>query len=179
MRLARLAAVGFVIALSAAAGIAAAGRTDGRWVWQVGDSTASVGRPQGSGNLVLSSLGDIDLQAGHVRLMANDGDFRFVHANSGPAVLNAYYIGTPTRTPLQIGYAAGDVTSLIVAGSSGQHSDLQRWTIGGKTVAAIDGKGRLRLGAVTLAPEVVNGRVRLYALAGGRKQLVAAGRPTR
>ena len=162
--------------LAAGSGVAAAARYDA-WNWKVGGDVAYVGSPTGTSDVVVAAQGDIDFRAGHVRLISDNADFQFVHpVSTSVARVNAYYLGTPTRTPIMMGPpSTGDVTGLIVAGTAGQTSDLQQWTLGGKTVAAIDGSGRLRLGGVTLAPKVVNGRVFLYALTSTGQQLVAAG----
>ncbi len=173
----RLLALVAVAVLAGGAGVAAAGVT-GEWAWQEGDAKAYVGEPAGSSDLVAAAQGDIDFDAGHVRLISQQGDFQFVHDGSGPATLNAYVLGTPTRTPLQIG-APADVTALIVAGSKGQTADLQQWQVGGKTVAAITGSGLLRLGGVTLDPVVANGVVELYGISGGKRQLLATGVPAK
>ncbi|HET8892532.1 MAG TPA: hypothetical protein VFM96_00340 [Gaiellaceae bacterium] len=155
-------------------------RALGEWVWRAGDGSAYVGQPTGSGSLVLAASQDINLLAGHVRLMSGDGGFSLVHPPSASAAtINAYYVGTPTRTPVAIGNGVGDVTSLVVAGSSGQSSDLQQWTSSGQTVAAIDAAGHLRLGGVTLEPQIIGGRVYLYAMTQAGRQLLAVGVPTR
>lgn len=175
--------VAALVVFAAGAGGAAAGvlhRTLGEWVWRTGDGSAYVGQPTGSGSLVLAATQDINLLAGHVRLMSGDGSFSLIHSASAPAAtINAYYVGSATRTPVAIGNGVGDVTSLVVAGSAGQSSDLQQWTSSGQTVAAIDADGHLRLGAVTLDPEVIGGRVYLYAMTQTSKQLLAVGVPTR
>lgn len=165
-----------VVGIAAGAGVAAAARLDTGWVWKQGGQVSYVGQPAGTPNLVAYAQGDVNFRAHHIRMMSDDADFQFVHPQSGPARVNAYYLGTATRTPILIGAFDGqDVTSLIVAGSAGQKADLQQWQLNGKTVAAIDGKGRLRLGSVTLFPRVVGGRVMLYAATPKGTQLVAAG----
>lgn len=157
------------------------------WVWYQGTDSGHVGQQAGSNALVVQAAGDIDLRAYHTRMMSDDGQFLFVHPTSTPtASLNAYFLGTSTRTPIQISQpeptdspslqnSAALPTALVVAGTAGQHADLQQWTLSGRTVAAIDGKGRLRLGSVTLVPQLVKGQVRLYAVVGSSKQLVAQG----
>jgi hypothetical protein len=149
------------------------------WLWYEGIDSGYVGEQAGSNTLVVHAAGDIDLRAYHTRMMSDDGQFVFAHPASTPtASLNAYFLGTSTRTPIQIGKP--DLpTSLIVSGTAGQRADLQQWTLSGRSVAAIDGEGRLRLGTITLDPEVVNGQVRLYALLGSKKQLIAEGAPRR
>lgn len=180
MGLRRFVPVAIVAVVAATAGVATAGRLSG-WVWQQGNPTAYVGQPEGTSNLVLAAPnGDVNILATHVRMMSKDGVFRLEHTNTGPATLNAYFIGTPTRTPIQVGgYDTSNVTELIVAGTAGQTADLQQWALSGKVVAAIDAKGRLRLGGVTLYPTVAKKRVRLYAVTSAGKQLVAVGVPTR
>lgn len=177
MNLRRTVLVAVCVGVAAGGGIAAGAAAGGEWVWQQGDAAAYVGQPAGSSDLVVYSQGDINFRGGHVRMMSNDADFEFVHPQAGPARVNAYYLGTAHRTPILIGAPdQADVTSLIVAGTAGQEADLQQWTLNGKTVAAIDGQGRLRIGKVTLVPRLVGGRVFLYALSpNGKQQLLAEG----
>jgi hypothetical protein len=178
----RAVVVAFILVVGTGGGVAYAARVRRempRWAWYQGTATTFVGEQTGSDELVLSApQGDINMRASHLRLMSDDGEFVFVHSKSSPtASLNAFYLGTSTRTPIQIGDSES-TTGLIVAGASGQSSDLQQWTISGQTVAAIDAKGRLRLGQITLYPELVNGRVELFALVGSEKELLAVGVPT-
>lgn len=188
----RLAAVGGVFLLAGAGGVAFAHARQAQppgWLWYEGTDSGHVGEQSGSNTLVLQAAGDLDMRAFHTRMMSDDGEFEFVHPKSTPtASLNAYFLGSSTRTPIQISQPeptdnpalqnpASLPTSLVVAGTAGQRADLQQWTLSGKTVAAIDGKGRLRLGNITLLPQLVKGQVRLYALVGSRKQLIAQGRP--
>jgi hypothetical protein len=187
----RLAVLGCVFVLAGGGGVAFAQHARQAqppgWVWYEGTDAAHVGQPAGSNTLVLQAVGDIDLRAYHTRMMSDDGEFVLAHPRRTPtASLNAYFLGSSTRTPIEISRpeptdsplrqnAASLPTSLIVAGTSGQRSDLQRWTLSGQTVAAIDGKGRLRLRTITLDLELVKGQVRLYALVGSHKQLIAQG----
>lgn len=175
----RLVVFGLLFVLASGGGIAAASRLRARagaWVWREGDSSVYVGEQSGSQTLVLHSPSGINLRASHVRTMSDDGVWELVHGATTPmAQVNAYYIGTATRTPIQIGAGSNPTTALVVAGSAGQKADLQQWTLSGKTVAAIDGQGRLRLGNVTLDLEVVNGRAELFAVTKSGRQLLAAG----
>jgi hypothetical protein len=174
--------VGFIVLLAAGGGVAFAAhlRRATDWTWYQGTNTGFVGEQAGSDELVLSAPeGSINMRASHLRLMSDDGQFVFVHGkNANTASLNAFYLGTSTRTPIEIGDSESS-TGLIVAGSAGQTSDLERWTLSGQTVAAIDAKGRLRIGSITLDPELINGRVELFALVGSTKQLVAVGTPAK
>jgi len=175
----RFVVVGCILVLSGGGGVALAAhlkKATPAWVWFQGTPTGYVGVQVGSDALVLDAPeGSINLRASHIRMMSNDGEFDFVHSTSShTASLNAFYLGTSTRTPIEIGDSES-TTGLIVAGTNGQSSDLQQWTLSGQTVAAIDGQGRLRLGQITLDPELVAGRVELYALVGSKKQLVARG----
>jgi hypothetical protein len=168
-----------LLATSAIGGAVLAQDPD-RWAWVRGDEAASIGRPLGQPNLVLRADGDINLRAGHVRLMADTGAFRLEigrHASYGR--INAYYIGTAQRTPVVVGAPDGqDVTSLVVQGSARQRRDLQQWMTGERVVAAIDPEGRLRLGGVTIDVELVDGRVILAAvLPDGMRQRLAVGKP--
>ncbi len=163
-----------VAGVSGAAGALAAGHSG--WVWFEGDSVASVGHPSGTEDLVLSAQGAVNFRAGHIRLMSNSGRFVFEHGSSSQnATLLAYFLGTPHRTPIQIGWSDGqDVTPLVVAGTKGQKRDLQEWTVSGLPVAAIDGQGRLRLGGITIYPVLRGGRVVLVArLPDGSTQILA------
>lgn len=169
----------FVFVLAAGAGVAAAATLRSHangWLWREGDASVYVGEAAGSNALVLHSPSAIDLRASHVRMMSDDGIWELVHSTKqSVAQVNAYYIGTATRTPIAIGADTSSATTLVVAGSTGQKADLQRWTLSGKTVAAIDGLGRLRLGNVTLDLELVNGRAELFAITKSGKQLLASG----
>jgi hypothetical protein len=150
-------------AASGAAGALAAGHAG--WAWFEGDSVASIGQPAGTSDLVLEAKGSLNFLAGHLRLMSQSGTFALVHGpGSSRATLVAFDLGTAHRTPIQIGAPTGNaVTPLVVAGSGRQRSDLERWTVPGKTVAAIDAQGRLRLGAITIYPVLRRGRVVLLA----------------
>lgn len=174
----KIVVVGVIVVLAAGGGVAFAGhmRSATGWTWYQGTDTGFVGEQAGSDELVLSAPdGSINMRASHLRLMSDDGQFDFVHgANADTASLNAFYLGTSTRTPVEIGDSESSA-GLIVEGSNGQRSDLQRWTLSGHTVAAIDASGLLRLGTVTLDPELVDGRVELFALVGSKKQLLAVG----
>ncbi len=179
----KVAVFGLILILSCGGGVALAAHlksTTPGWAWYQGTPTGYVGQQAGSNTLVVGApQGSINLRASHVRLMSDDGEFDFVHATNSPtASLNAFYLGSSTRTPVQIGDSES-ATGVIVEGKRGQRSDLEQWTLSGQTVAAIDAQGRLRLGAVTLDPELVHGRVELYALVGSKKQLIAQGVPAK
>jgi len=186
----RLATVGCVFVLAGGGGVAYAKHArhvDAGWLWYEGTDSGHVGEQSGTNTLVVQAAGDIDLRAYHTRMMSDDGQFVFAHPTSTPtASLNAYFLGSSTRTPIQISQPEPTdsptlqnptslPTALIVAGTAGQRADLEQWTLSGKTVAAIDGKGRLRIGNITLDPVLVNGQVKLYALIGSNKQLIAQG----
>lgn len=190
-RMRGLAALGCVFVLAGGGGVAFAQHVRHAqppgWLWYEGTDSGHVGERSG-GTLVVQAAGDIDLRAFHTRMMSDDGEFVFAHPKSTPtASLNAYFIGTSRRTPIQISQpeptdspqlqaGAPLPTSLVVAGTAGQKADLQQWRLSGRTVAAVDGKGRLRLGGVTLEPVIVNGQVKLYAQHGSRRQLIAQGK---
>jgi hypothetical protein len=186
----RLAAGGCIFVLAGGGGVAFARQAQPPgWLWYEGTDSGHVGVQAGSKTLVVQAAGDLDLRAFHTRMMSDDGQFVFAHPKSTPtASLNAYFLGTSTRTPIQISQpeptdspalqdGANLPTSLVVAGTAGQRSDLQQWTLSGRNVAAIDGKGRLRIGGITLEPKLVKGQVKLYALVGSKKQLIAQGKP--
>jgi hypothetical protein len=159
------------IALSAASAAFAAGPWPGTYAWFSGDSAAGIGR-LGSA-LSAFSNGDFNIHAHHLRVEAEDGNVELESGKQAEATtLNPYDIGTPNRKPLQIGWPDGeDVMPLIIAGNAVQKSDLQQWRSGGKTVAAINAHGGLRLGQVTLTATVKNGRVVLVAtLPNGKEQ---------
>jgi hypothetical protein len=82
----------------------------------------------------------------HLRLVTSDGNFEFEHSTgTATSLLNSYYLGTPTRTPI--------------------------------AVSAIDGRGRLRIGDVTLTTRRVKGKAELLAvLPGGKTEQLAAAR---
>jgi hypothetical protein len=126
----------------------------------------------GTGNLDLQADSNINLTSQHVRIVGRDGNFEFEHAATSPAsTLTAYNLGTPTRTPIEIGGADQDVLSLLVNGKPDQTNDLQEWAAGGKPLLAVDSRGRLRFGDVTLWVTNRNGTITFYAQ--------AAGQPTR
>jgi len=129
-------------------------------------------------DLELFAGSDLNALANHIRLGGRDGNFEFEHGTGNPYThLNAYFIGTSTRTPILIGGDEQDVTSLIVTGRTNQKNDLQTWTLGGKAKVAVDGRGRLRLGDIALTAAVQRGKVVLTAtLPNGTKQVVAIGR---
>jgi|SRR4051794_35001260 hypothetical protein len=174
--------LGIIVAVAAfAAGAAVGGTLDTIWAWQVGDSTASVGRVDGSNDLQVAAKGDLDLGANHIRIGGVDGNFEFEHGTGTPwSHLNAYEIGgVGVRTPIMIGGGADgqDVLSLVVAGKVNQKRDLQQWQAPeGHPVAAIDSSGRLRIGQVTLATAIRKGHAVLLAvLPNGTKQILATG----
>lgn len=146
------------------------------FAWMSGDESAYVGRPEGTSDLELFAGTDLNALANHIRLGGRDGNFEFEHAATREVShLNAYVIGTNTRTPFLIGGDEQDVTALIINGKPRQTRDLQQWTTGGQVRAAIDGQGRLRLGSVRLVASVQNGRAVLTAvLPNGKKQVLAA-----
>jgi len=152
----------------------------GPWAWSVGDDQGGVGVAKGSGVMEINAASDLDVTAGHLRLVTTDGNYEFEHGvNSGDTLLNSYYLGTPTRTPIAVGgYSDGqDIVSLIVRGMQGQRHDLQQWDTSGVVSAAIDGRGRLRLGQVTLTTRIVQGKAQLLAaLPGGKQEVLAAAR---
>lgn len=166
------------ITLMTAASALAAGPWPGPYAWFKGDDRAGIGR-LGSA-LSAFSNGDINIHGRHLRLEGEDGN---VELESGAQVeatmLNPYDIGTSKRKPLQVGGSVDgqDVLSLIVAATPGQTRHIQEWRSGTKAVAAIDSRGRLRLGAVTLSTRVVGGHVTLTAtLPDGKRQTLAIGR---
>ena len=128
----------------------------------------------------INAASDLNLTAAHVRMVTADGNYEFEHSVNTPiTLLNAYFLGTPTRTPIAVGgYADGeDIVSLMVRGIQGQKHDLQQWVASGNVVDAIDGKGRLRIGGVTLTTRIVKGKAQLLAvLPGGKTQVLAAAR---
>jgi hypothetical protein len=133
-------------------------KTDARAV------SASLAARVGNGTLDLQAARDLNLNAGHVRIVGRDGNFELEHSGNVPAsTLSAYEVGTATRTPIQIGGADQDVLSLLVAGQSGQAHDLQEWAAGAQPVLAVDSRGRLRFGNVTLWAANHNGKITLYA----------------
>jgi hypothetical protein len=173
-----------VIAVVAGAALFLAGSAVGALVskaafaWMSGDEGSYVGRPQGTSDLELFAGSDLNALANHIRLGGRDGNFEFEHARDRPFThLNAYFIGTSTRTPILIGGDEQDVTSLIVTGKQDQKNDLQQWAPGGKIKAAIDGQGRLRLGTVRIVAAVQRGKAVLTAiLPDGTRQTLATGR---
>ncbi len=130
--------------------------------------SASLAANTGSGNLNLRSANDLNLTAQHVRVVGRDGNFELEHSPSVAAsTLTAFSAGTSTRTPIQIGAGDQDVLSLVVSGRQGQTNDLQEWSTNGKPLLAVDGRGRLRFGDVTLWAVHRNGRITFYAQAPG------------
>jgi hypothetical protein len=174
----------FVIAALAGTALFLAGSAVGALVsktsfaWMSGDEGAYVGRPDGTSDLELFAGSDLNALANHIRLGGRDGNFEFEHGTGNPYThLNAYFIGTSTRTPILVGGDEQDVTSLIVTGRTNQKNDLQAWSLGGKAKVAVDGRGRLRLGDIALTAAVQRGKVVLTAtLPNGTKQVIATGR---
>ena len=178
-----------VIAAVAGAGLAfvAGAGADGSWIWAQGTPTAQIGVQSAdpttlvidAGNIHASAGGDINIGAGHLRVGGVDGNFELEHGAQAPtSSLDAYFIGSATRTPITIGTAdRQSVTSLVVTGTQNQANDLQQWTTGDGTVSvAVDGRGRLRLGKLTLALKLVGGRAQLVAiLPDGSQQVLALG----
>lgn len=155
--------------------------------WFQGDTysyVAGIDRPgldgNPSGDLNIYAANDINVGSHHLRLEAADGNYEFEHSQAVPYTrLNSYYIGgVGVRTPIIVGGNDGqDVLSFIVTGRAGQKNDLQQWTPGDKVAAAIDSRGRLRLGQVTIAAQIRQGRATLVAiLPSGERQVLAAGR---
>jgi hypothetical protein len=173
-----------VIAVAAGAALFLAGSAVGALVskaafaWMSGDTSSYVGRPDGTSDLELFAGGDLNALANHIRLGGRDGNFEFEHAtNREVSHLNAYFIGTSTRTPIMIGGDEQDVTSLIVTAKPSQKSDTQQWLQGAQVKVAIDGQGRLRLGTVRLVAGVSRGKAVLTAiLPDGTRQTLATGR---
>jgi hypothetical protein len=148
------------------------------FAWMSGDEGSYVGRPDGTSDLELFAGGDLNALAQHIRFGGRDGNFEFEHAKDrSVSHLNAYYIGTDTRTPIMVGGDEQDVTSLIVEGQPNAKSDMQQWTQGAQTKVAIDGQGRLRLGTVRVVASIVRGKAVLTAiLPNGVRQTLATGR---
>jgi hypothetical protein len=176
--------VGLLAVASVVAGFLAGssfgGKLSDMWAWQSGDSNANIGRLDGSKDLSLNAADTLNATAAHVRIVGRDGNFEFEHgAGVAASRLNSYYAGTATRTPIAIGGGAEgqDLVALIVQGLLGQKHDLQQWQApAGKTVAAIDGRGGLRLGAVTLTTAIRQGHAVLLAiLPSGKTEVLATG----
>jgi hypothetical protein len=147
-----------------------------RWLW-LAASLAAIGGGLIAGGITayvahsshftLVSPGSLNVQAsrafnvnaGHVRLVGRDGVFEFEHQGSVPlSKFEAFFLGTSKRTPIQIGEDDGaNIVALLVVGSRGQKTDLQEWALGPKVVAAIDRRGGLRLGDVTVTTTVKAG----------------------
>lgn len=170
-----------VAGVSASAGALtsdAAGKSG--WNWFSGDERAHVGGASNTDSLELFSAGDTNVSAGHIRIVGRDGNFEFEHDKSvATATLNAYFAGTPTRTPISIGgWDTQDIVSLINGGQTGQTSDLQQWQTSGKTVAAVTRDGALKLKGITLSLALQSGKVVLAAtLSDGSQQRLAIGVP--
>jgi hypothetical protein len=169
-----------VAVLSAVTAAFAAAGSMSPWAWSVGDDQGGVGVSRNTGVMEINSASDLDVTAQHLRLVTADGNYEFEHGVDTPeTLLNSYFLGTPNRTPIAVGgYADGeDVVSLIVRGIQGQRHDLQQWETSGNVAAAIDGRGRLRLGQVALTTRIVKGKAQLVAvLPGGTQQVLAAAR---
>ena len=125
----------------------------------------------------INAASDLNVTAEH---LTADGNYEFEHSLNTPiTLLNAYFLGTPTRTPIGVGgYADGeDVVSLMARGIQGQTHDLQQWIASGNVVDAIDGQGRLRIAGIAIATRTVKGTAQLLAvLPGGKTQVLAAAR---
>jgi hypothetical protein len=161
-------------ALTCAATAIAAGPWPGTYAWFNGDAQAGIGR-LGSA-LSAFSLGDFNLHAHHVRIESEDGNIELESGKGAETTtLNPYFIGTATRKPLQVGWPDGkDVLPFIVTATPGQKKNIQEWRAGSKTVAAMNAKGQLRLGSITLAVQLVGGRAVLTAiLPNGTRQILA------
>lgn len=167
---------GLVGALTAHAG------STSPWNWFQGDERAYVAGSSTADDLSVFALRDVNILGSHLRLGSKDGNFELEHDKSTPTTtLNAYFIGSPTRTPIAIGGTdAQDIVSLIVGSAAGQKSDIQQWLADGKVAVAVDGKGDLRLGTITLSLGLQAGKVVLVAeLPDGSRQVLATGTPTR
>jgi hypothetical protein len=107
----------------------------------------------------------VNVTAGHVRLVGKDGNFEFEHGSqTDVSRLNSYYAGTGTRTPVAVGGADGqDVVALIAQASPAQKRDIQQWLSGSKVALAVDSKGRLRFGNITIWAAPRGGKIALYA----------------
>jgi hypothetical protein len=177
-----LAAIAGVVAapLSAFAATARAATGAPSYAWCNGDERACVGRVNGTNDLTVSALDDVNLLGDHIRIQGRDGNFEFEN-QSGRSRFLAYLIGTSKRTPIAIGADEGaDIVQLVVAGTRSQQSDLQQWTQAGKTVAAVDAHGGLRLGNVTLTTRTYAGVVELVAvLPDGSTHVLATSRAER
>lgn len=161
--------------------VTAGADTGSPWNWLTGDERAYVGGSSQADNLELHAVRDVNITAGHVRIVGTDGNFEFEHAkNVATTRLNAYVLGSSARTPVTIGGVdAQNIVPLIVEGSSTQKSDLQQWTASGKTVAAVTPSGGLSLNGISLSMSVVDGRVQLVAtLPDGTRQVLATGTAT-
>ena len=147
-------------------------RADARAVSQ------SLAANAGGGVLTLRAKNDLNLTASHVRTVGRDGNFEFEHQAGVPqSTLSSLVAGTSTRTPIRIGDSNQDVLSLLVEGRAGQTHDLQQWATSGQSLLAIDSRGRLRFGTVTLWTTSRNGRITLYAQAAGGSPRVLAVTP--
>ena len=148
-----------------------------KWIWRSGSPSATVGTVQSAHDLHLNAGQNVDIFGNHVRIGGKDGNFEF-ESYTDESHLNAYGVGSPVRHPISVGGGDDqDVVGFIVRGKSGgQSSDIQQWQVGDDVVAAIDGKGRLRLGSITLRAAVRNGKeVLLATFPDGKTQVVAAG----
>jgi hypothetical protein len=130
--------------------------------------SASFAARAGIGNLNLRAARDFNVNAHHVRMISGDGNFELEHGSSVPtSALNSYRAGSGVRTPIQIGDRDQDVLSLLVSGAPEQTNDLQQWSTGGTSLLAVDGRGRLRFGRVTVWVASRGGRIVLYARTSG------------
>jgi hypothetical protein len=174
-------AVGFAVALflTGSAVGALTSRFADDFAWFEGDDSSYIGGPQGTGDVSLFATRDVNVQAGHIRFAAADGNFEFEHGSSrNGAHLIAYDYsanGGVERTPILIGGGdEQDLVSLLVSGKKTQEHDLQQWTNAGTVKAAIDGRGRLRIGRVTLTTTIRGGKALVIAiLPSGEQQVLA------
>lgn len=183
MRKASVTAIGFAVALFLAGSAvgALASRAAGPFAWFQGDDQSYVGRPQATGELSVFAKTDVNVLANHIRLAANDGNFELEHGGGREAShLIAYDFSGDgnTRTPIVIGGGdSQDIVSLIVDGKRNQTHDLQQWATAGAVKVAVDGRGRLRVGQITLTTQLVKGKAQLVAvLPGGARQVLASAR---
>jgi hypothetical protein len=119
-----------------------------------------------AGTLNVRAAQHFNVNAEHIRLVDRSGYFEFEHSPGQAATtFSAAVLGTSKQTPIQIGanQTGQDFVPFIVGGTLGQRSDLQQWAPDGKVLAAVDSRGRLRLGNVALSATTVDGTPYLVA----------------
>jgi hypothetical protein len=137
------------------------------YTFLLGSPRTGIGQVQGSKDVFLHSDGDLNIFADHVRHQSRDGNYEFEAKNPARTHFSAYKSGSGTRIPIWFGAGPEDdqnVVALQVAGATRQTADLQQWYVGERKAVAIDAKGRLVLGDITLILALSKGRVRLYAV---------------